>query len=270
TKFIAFRRRIGSLIGYTGGESAGQISLAPEIAGLQVKSYAPSELASGNPICAGDLGLLSGLPEDLRREPARFIEALPNYRRPSLMDWLKEQGKSYGDSLNLGDLMELGFDPTRLKEITINNQPYIFERVQSRQLDALQKKNELLERIELELKNEKIKGASLRVNPVLFIIRDRGNGYALRRKIGGIHWDEALAELQSATRLKPLNETVHLDRIIASTVKQALETITSRLGLEGDGLTDQLTPFVPWDLENNHPKVEVDYTKSFLEEIWIS
>ncbi|RJR31524.1 MAG: MBL fold metallo-hydrolase, partial [Desulfobacteraceae bacterium] len=33
TKFIAFRRRIGSLIGYTGGESAGQISLAPEIAG---------------------------------------------------------------------------------------------------------------------------------------------------------------------------------------------------------------------------------------------
>lgn len=270
TKFIAFRRRIGSLIGYTGGESAGQITLAPEIASLQVKSYTPPELAPGNPVCAGDLSLLSRLPEDLRREPARFIEALPNYRRPSLVTWLKEHGKSHRDSLTLGDLMDLGFDPTRLKEITIDDRACIIERVQSRQIDALQKRNELLERIDLELRSEKIKGASLRVNPVLFIIRDRGNGYALRRRIDGIHWDEALAELQSTPHLKAVNDAVQIDRILAATVSQALGTIAVRLGMDRDAVTDQLTPFVPWDLENNQPKVVVDYTDSFLEEIWVA
>jgi glyoxylase-like metal-dependent hydrolase (beta-lactamase superfamily II) len=270
TKFIAFRRRIGSLIGYTGGESAGQISLDPEVANLQVKSYAPPELAPGHPTCAGDLGLLSRLPVDLVRDPAHFIETLPNYRRPSLVTWLKEQGRSNGDSLTLGDLMDLGFDPTRLKEIAIDHQPYIFERVQSRQIDALQKKNELLDQIARELKTEKVKGAFLRVNPVLFIIRDRGNGYALRRRIDGIHWDEALAELQSTPRLKTVNETLQLDRLIAATVNQALGAIAGRLGIDRDALTDQLTPFVPWDLETNQPRVVVDFTDRFLEQVWIA
>ncbi len=39
------------------------------------------------------------------------------------MAWLEEQGKSYDDPLTLGDLMDLGFDPTRLKEITIDGEP---------------------------------------------------------------------------------------------------------------------------------------------------
>ena len=46
TKLIAFRRRIGDLVGYTGGESMEQITLTPEVARLEVKSYPPRELAN--------------------------------------------------------------------------------------------------------------------------------------------------------------------------------------------------------------------------------
>lgn len=270
TKFIAFRRRIGSLIGYTGGESAGQITLAPEIANLQIKSYAPRELVDKSPVCAGRLALLSRLPADLTQDPARAIDALPNYRRPSFMAWLEERGKSYTDPLTLGDLMDLGFDPTRLKEITIDNEPYIIERVQARQVEGLQKKNELLERIGASFKDVKIKGAWLKANPVLFIIRDRGNGYVLRRQIDAIHWDEALAELQSNPKLKAVNAASRLDQVLVATVRQALATIADRLGLEKDAITDQLVPFVSWNLKSNQPKIMLDFTASYLEGIWIA
>ena len=132
TKLIAFRRRIADLVGYTGGESMEQITLTPEVANLEVKSYPPRELVKKNAFGNGELALLNQLPEGLRNNPAPMIESLPNYRRPNLMAWLNERGKSYSDPLTLGDLMDLGFDPTRLKEITIDGQEFIFERVQTR------------------------------------------------------------------------------------------------------------------------------------------
>src|SRR5512139_1423574 len=60
TKLIAFRRRIGDLVGYTGGESMEQITLAPEVACLEVKSYPPRELAHGKTLGNGDLAILNG------------------------------------------------------------------------------------------------------------------------------------------------------------------------------------------------------------------
>ena len=270
TKFIAFRRRIGDLMGYTGGESTEQITLDVGIEKLQVKSYAPRELVKKNAVGIGDLELLSRLPEDLKRESARIIESLPNYRRPNFMAWLKEHGKAYKDSLTLGDLMDLGFDPTRLKEITIDDQEYIFERIQARQIEELQKRNELLERISSEMSNVKANSAWLKTNPILLIIRDRGNGYVLRRKIDAIHMEEALEQLQGDPKLKTVNETTRIDKVLLATVKEAIETISSRLGVEKELIRDQLTPFVSWDLKNNQPKMVIDFEASYLESLWMA
>ncbi len=270
TKFIAFRRRIGDLLGYTGGESTEQITLDAGIEKLQVKSYAPRELVKKNAVGIGELELLSRLPEDLKRESARIIESLPNYRRPNFMAWLKEHGKAYKDSLTLGDLMDLGFDPTRLKEITIDDQEYIFERIQARQIEELQKRNELLERISSEMSNVKANSAWLKTNPILLIIRDRGNGYVLRRKIDAIHMEEALEQLQGDPKLKTVNETTRIDKVLLATVKEAIETISSRLGVEKELIRDQLTPFVSWDLKNNQPKMVIDFEASYLESLWMA
>ena len=270
TKFIAFRRRIGDLVGYTGGESTEQIVLEPRIKKLQVKTYAPRELLNDQATCMGDLGLLSLLPEELKRKPAQTIERLPNYRRPNFLSWLKEHGKSYEDTLTLGDLMDLGFDPTRLKEITLDNQEYIFERVQARQIESLQKRGELLKRISLSMPNVKVKGAQLRINPILLIIGDRGNGYVLRRKIDAIHWEEAIEQLQSNRNLKTLNQTARLDRIILSTVQDSATAIAKQMGLPRESVIDQLTPFVSWDLKNNQPKVVVDFSFSYLATLWVA
>jgi len=270
TKFIAFRRRIGDLLGYTGGESTEQITLDAGIEKLQIKSYAPRGLVKKNAVGIGDLELLSRLPEDLKREPARIIESLPNYRRPNFMAWLKEHGKAYKDSLTLGNLMDLGFDPTRLKEMAIDDQEYIFERIQARQIEELQKRNELLEQISSEMSGVRIKNAWLKTNPILLIIRDRGNGYVLRRKIDAIHMEEALEQLQSDPNLMMVNETTRIDKVLLATVKEATETISSHLGLGKELIPDQLTPFVSWDVKNNQPKMIIDFEASYLESLWMA
>ena len=270
TKFIAFRRRIGDLVGYTGGESTEQIVLDTKIDKLQVKSYAPREFVKEDAVVMGALGLLSKLPEELRRKPAQIIESLPNYRRPNFLLWLEEHHKTYEDTLTLGDLMDLGFDPTRLKEIEIDNKTFIFERVQARQIAILQEKGELVTRISKEMPNAKIKSAQLKTNPILLIIRDRGNGYVLRRKIDAIHWEEAIEQLQSNPSLKSINEAVKLDRIILETVKTSATTISNELNVERETVIDQLTPFVSWDLNNNRPKMVIDFAFAYVETLWVA
>jgi hypothetical protein len=270
TKLIAFRRRIGNLVGYTGGESIEQITLIPEVANLEVKSYAPRELVNKNALGNGELALLNRLPEDLKNRPASFIESLPNYRRPTFMAWLNERGKFHSEPLNLGDLLDLGFDPTRLKEITFDNQEFIFERIQERQLSDLEKKSKLLGRIASEMSLAKVRNASLRTNPVLLVIRDRGNAYVLRRKISAIHWEEAVEQLQTDPRLKNLNADMQTDQLLLATVRMAGELIEDRLGLERGTIQNQLTPFVPWDLENNHPKMVIDFEGTYLESLWMA
>jgi hypothetical protein len=270
TKLIAFRRRIGNLVGYTGGESIEQITLMPEVASLKVKSYAPRELVTKNALGNGELALLNRLPEDLMNRPASFIESLPNYRRPAFMTWLNERGKFHGDPLTLGDLLDLGFDPTRLKEITLDGQEFIFERLQERQLSGLKKKNKLLDRIASEMSTAKVGSAWLKVNPVLLVIRDRGNAYVLRRKINAIHWEEAIDQLQTHPRLRSLHADMQMDQILLDTVRMAGKAIEDRLGLKKGTIRDQLTPFVPWDLENNYPKLVIDFERTYLESLWMA
>ena len=270
TKFIAFRRRIRSLLGYTGGESLEQITLIQEVANLEVKSYAPRELVNKNAYVSGELALLNRLPEDLKNRPASFIESLPNYQRPSFLRWIKERGKSYSDPLNIGDFMDLGFDPTRLKEINIDGEEFIFERNQERNLPDQEKKNKLIERIASEFTGMKVRNAWLKTNPSLLIIRDRWNAYVLRRKINAIHWEEAIEQLQTDSSLKSLNPTIQIDNLVRRTVQMTHEMIADRLEKEQKSISDQLSIFVSWNLRNNQPELVIDFEGAYLESVWVA
>jgi len=270
TKLISFRRRIGTLLGYTGGESIQQIVLDPAIASLPARSYPPSEMGSGGLVVSGDKEWWSRLPDMLRRHPARFIESLPNYGRPSFVSLLKERGMFLTDKLTVGDLMNLGFDPTRLKEIVTDGEKFIFERMQPRQLLDLKRKEELLRRIKLEMADARPSNAQLKVNPPLLTIQDRGNVYVLRRKVEGIHWEEAMEQLQSVPYLKDMNGSMKIDRVILGTVRKANQMISEKLSLREETVSDSLTCFVPWDLEGNQPRVMIDFTTVYLESVWMA
>jgi GNAT superfamily N-acetyltransferase len=270
TKFIAFRRRIENLLGYTGGESMEQIALLPQIAGLLVKSYAPRALAHKTSFVIGDEALFALLPAALQEEPARGIEQLPNYRRPTLITWLREREQSYEAALTIGDLLDLGFDPTRLKEITVREEACIFERVQARQLPELQKKNDLLARIAAEMSGVKVRSAWLKATPILMVIQDRGNAYLLRRKMEGIHWEEAIEQLQGNPSLRGLNTAMRCDAEILATVQEAHEVVARHVGMKTGAIQDQLTAFVPWDLENNRPVMMIDGKGNALEQVWMA
>lgn len=218
----------------------------------------------------GDKELWLRLPGTLKKHPARFIESLPNYSRPSLASWLKERGMFSTDKLTLGDLLSLGFDPTRLKEIVIDDEKFIFERMQARQLTELEKREEMLSRIKSEMAHARPGNARLRVNPPLLTIQDRGNAYVLRRKVDGIHWEEAVEQLQSAPHLKSMNGSMKIDRVILSAVGNANQMISEQLGLREEIVADSLTCFVPWDLENNQPRLMIDFTNAYLESVWMA
>ncbi len=270
TKLISFRRRIGSLLGYTGGESVQQIALEPAVASLPVRTYAPSKPGVRRPELWGDKAMWLRLPDRCKNHPARFIESLPNYGRPSLLSWLKGRGMYTTDKLTIGDLMNLGFDPTRLKELTLGKEAFIFDRMDARQLEEIVRREELLRRIKTEMSDSRPGNARVRVNPPLLAVEDRGNIYVLRRKVAGIHWEEALDQLESDRHLLTMNQELHIDRVIHGTVRNVMERISETTGMREDLIADSLACFVPWDLENNQPRLTIDFAKVYLESVWLA
>ncbi len=270
TKLLGFSHKIRELLGYTGGESLDQVNLGPEVAGLKIQSYAPRNLASQPSFHSGAKELWLSLPEEFKKSPANMIEGLPNYRRPSLNLWLAQNHRNYEDELTIGDLMDLGFDPTRLKEIEINGEPYIFERVQIRQLEALEKRGQVLESIKSQLGGARVKGAALKTNPPVLVIRDKGNGYVLRRKVEGIHWDEAIDQLQSCEALAGLNKSLKVEKKIKATIMNARRLVASKLSEDEELAIGNLANFVSWDLKENRPKLVVDMAGSYLESVWVA
>jgi hypothetical protein len=270
TKLISFRRRISDLIGYTGGDSLEQITLSPQISKLEVQSYMPSDLATESTLVAGDRQLWLSLPEAFRVQAAPSIQSLPNYRRPTLAAWMQRKGIDSHTPLTLGDLLDLGFDPTRLKEFTLGGEEYIFERIQARQIPNMEKTKGLLERIETEMPGARVSNARLRVNPPLLVIRDLGTAYVLRRKVAGVHWEEAVEQLQSSAQLKGINAAMRFDATVLSTVRTVKGTIGDQLALAEDPLLDLLTCFVSWDLEANRPGFLIDFSGTFLHEVWVA
>ena len=270
TKLVYFRRRIASLLGYTGGDSLEQFVLTPEIGGLPIQSYAPQELAGDTLQVNGKKAVWAALPEELKNNPAGYIEALVNYQRPSLMTWQAERGTAPRDALTLADMMDLGFDPTRLKEIVIDGRAHIFERIQARQVPELERKKQLLEAISREMAMERIRNATLHVNPPLLVIQDRGNAYVLRKKVEGVHWEEGLEQLQSVQSLRALNASARVDRLIVSSVSEAFKRVSERLGVDRGELNGFMTCFVSWNIKANQPRLTIDFSTTSLESLWFS
>jgi GNAT superfamily N-acetyltransferase len=270
TKFLGFRRRISRLIGYTGGESLEQIVLSEAVRNLPIQSY--SLWGRDVPMWEGcSEGLRKeDLPEALLQDPTGFIEALPLYRRPYLISWLEEKGLESPVELRIVDLLELGFDPTRLRHLRLGDYSLVIERASAGMLDLVRRRVELLGILRSLAGRRSFAGAALRVNEPLGLVTHRGNIYVLRRMIPAIHEDEALEQLRSRADLRAMCDATRLDRLIIRSISEAKEWMISQLGDSWREDVEELTFFIPWDLEVNRIAVLVDPTGPSLENIWVA
>jgi GNAT superfamily N-acetyltransferase len=271
TKFVAFRRSIEKLLGYTGGESTEQITnaISQSIAGLKVKSYEPRAFFKSDPIFEGDENIYALLPEELLLDPISYIEKLPCYQRPSLLSWMSRNGKDPDTDLTIGDILDLGFDPTRLKEIFLNGRLYIFERIPKRLSSKLDERQAILKRVGRALENERVKNARISIRPVVIKIQTDIDLYLLREKVDGIHSDEVREKLDSDPFLQVLNKTLKIDCFIKAIIKETFFKIEEVLGVKPEIISEQLTFFIPWDFKNNTPKLLVDIDRVGIDEVWM-
>ncbi|MBI5583914.1 MAG: GNAT family N-acetyltransferase [Deltaproteobacteria bacterium] len=271
TRFLVFRRRIQELLGYTGGESLEQIAFSPQVRNLVIQPSSFNLEANLKVKVLEPSFSPEVLPQHLRQEPTKTIETLPLYMRPYLREWEKKKGQKKPDRLTIGDLLELGFDPTRLRELTLGDQTFMLERVSTGLLTEAELRLALLNRVKRKTDGARIGSARLLVNPPLLWLQDRGNGYILRRKVPGIHAEEALAQLRTHPGLKTLNQELRVDRVIEQAVREIRTWLSAHLRPQGPLGVSELAVFVPWDLEGNRPLVAIDdRLKPYLEHLWVA
>ena len=116
----------------------------------------------------------------------------------------------------------------------------------------------------------KVENAWLKTNSPLLVINDNVNTYVLRRKVSGVHWEEAVEQLQVDPKLKDFNTSMGIDRMIISTLRESHKLIEKQFDLDGQALNDFLTCFVSWDLGENRPKLMVDAAGAYFESIWLA
>ena len=268
TKVLGFRRRITTLLGYTGGESLEQISLSEQIKSLPLQSYSLWSSKEGQADLRGEERIIRNLPEELKREPTLYIESLSLYRRPYLSSWFREKEESI--NLKIADILDLGFDPTRLREFQHEGVEYIFERSTPLFLSSIEKRMGFLHKIARHTSGMRFRHATVQINPPLVILQDKGNIYILRRKLEGIHLEEALDQLRSSTHLKEMNRTGRIDQAMILTVKEVKKELMKRFGSSFHEEIEDLTFFIPWNLESNMPRVTVDTASVYLDTVWIA
>jgi GNAT superfamily N-acetyltransferase len=271
TRFLHFRRRIQDLLGYTGGESLEQIAFSEPVKGLTIQAYS-FNWETGlkvKPFTEGSFW--DRLPEEIRKDPTRSIEGLPLYRRPYLREWLGKTGRKEPLTLTIGDLLDLGFDPTRLREITLQKEVFMLERVTPLLIAETEAREAALRKAVQKALNSRINGSRLLVNPPLLWIQERGNGYILRKKIPGIHGEEALSQLRSQEALKDLNRQLRVDKTIERTIGAVQDFLKTHLRLPAPLSPADLAVFVPWDLQGNRPLVAIDdRLQPYLEQVWLA
>jgi GNAT superfamily N-acetyltransferase len=270
TKWIGFRRRIAALIGYTGGESLEQMSFSEEVKRIPIQPYSIWYVKRHHVRVWGEEDLLQRFPAAAQEEPTFFIEALPLYQRPYLHGWTKKREGSPSQVLKISDLLNLGFDPTRLKEFQHEGASFVFERVSPHLYPSLLKKATLLKEIEKVVLEARFQGAVLRINPSLLILRDRGNVYVLRRKVAGIHLEEALDQVRTSPYLREVNRLVGMDRAMLKTVQETRRWLEQKFQGNFGQEMEELTFFFPWDLEKNIPRIQVDDTGISAEGLWLT
>ena len=127
-----------------------------------------------------------------------------------------------------------------------------------------------MRKVEKAILGARFCGAIGRVNPILLIVRDRGNTYVLRRKLGGIHSQEALDQLITMPHLKELNRAVGIDIALTGTIREVRDFLRKEFASGYRREIDELTYFVPWDIERNRPRVTVDVSGMSVNTLWIS
>lgn len=270
TKVLGFRRRIATLLGFTGGESLEQISISDRIKDLSIQSYSLWDSKEGQIGMWGEERIVQSLPEDLIENPTAYIEGLPLYRRPYLMPWVEKRGINSSLNLKISDLVELDFDPTKLREFRHKEADYIFERVSPRFLSSVEKKTSFLSKIAESFLERRFHNTAVQINPPLVILQDRGNVYILRRKLDGIHSEEALDQLKTTSSLRTMNREVGIDRTIVATINEIKKDLMKAFGSDYRKEIEDMALFVPWDLERNVPKIIVDVKGISLDVVWVA
>jgi GNAT superfamily N-acetyltransferase len=270
TKVLGFQRRIGTLLGYTGGESLEQISISDRIKALPIQPCSLWGSKEGQAEMWGEEEIIRDLPEGLKREPTHYIEGLPLYRRPYLSSWMERKGGGRSLDLRISDLLELGFDPTKLREFRHEGVEYIFERISPRFLPSIEKQRRLLLKIAEYVSGMRFRNATIQINPPIAILRDRGNVYILRRKVNGIHSEEALDQLRISPYLKNMNREVEIDRAVVLTINEVREGLMEGFDARPREEIEKLAFFIPWEIEKNIPKVTVDISGISFDTMWIA
>lgn len=270
TKFIRFRRKIGELIGYTGGESTEQIELSQGVADLPIMSIAPKDLTGDSLSITGEREVCQRIMETMAFQPALAIESLPNLMQPRLQKWLAANNKEADHCFTISDLMELGYDPTRLKEITIDGTTYVLDRISRRVLPDYKEKQRLLEQLSPLIGNQQARGARLMINKPLAVIQDMGNAYVVRRKIDAIRWDEAQEQIQQNDHLQRMSQSMRLEQLLVATVRAAGKVLNDLAGIEANTAFEKFSWMVSWDVKTNHPGLYADFSGPVFETIWIT
>jgi hypothetical protein len=271
TRLLSFRRRIQELLGYTGGESLEQISLSPQVCSLPIQSYNFDPSPEANLQVWGEPDFWETLPEPLKENPTRIIEQLPLYQRPFWLHWLQRTQKTEPLRLTIADLLGLGFDPTRLHEFHHRGERYIVERVSPALLEGIQSRKALLARIARKTAGLRIAKIRININPPLAWLQHRGNGYIFRKKVAGIHWEEAVSHLKKDPELQPLNRQLGLDGNIARGIREIHQWFQQRLRPAGKARFQDLAFFVPWNLNGHRPLFSIDGSNQpFLESVWLA
>ena len=270
TKVLGFRRRIASLLGYTGGESLDQISISSQIKNLPIQPYSLWWAKEEKPEIWGEKEMVRHLPQELKKNPTLYIEDLPLYKRPYLSGWIERKGDGRSPSIKISDLLELGFDPTKLKEFHHQGVEYIFERTSPRFLSFVEKRTRFLHTIAERSSGVKFRHGSIEINPPLVILQDRGNVYILRRKVEGIHVEEGLDQLRTSPFLKEMNRETGIDRMAIAMINEIKEWMRKVCEPSLHEEIEDLAFFIPWDLQKDIPKLMVDDTGMSLQNVWIA
>jgi len=270
TRVLGFQRRITSLLGYTGGESLEQISISDRIKSLPIQAYSLWRSKEGQAEISGEEEIVRTLPEELKREPTKYIENLPLYRRPYLSSWMDKEKEGQSPNLKIRDLLELTFDPTKLKEFQHAGVEYIFERISPHFLSLIEKKKRIFPRIAKGVERIRFRHTTVQINPPLAILQDRGNVYILRRKVEGIHLEEALDQLRCSSSLKEMNRVAGIDRTVVVTINEIREWLMKEFDSSLREEIEDLTFFVSWDLPKNIPKLMVEVTGISIHTIWVA
>jgi len=269
TRVLGFQRRIASLIGYTGGESLEQISISDQVKNLSIQPYSLWWAKEGKPEIWGEEEILRDLPEKLKKDCTLYIECLPLYRRPYLTAWIEERGRP-SHNLKIFDLLELGFDPTKLRGFRQKGIEYIFERITPRFISSIEKKRRFLPKILEYSSSRRFRDATVQINSPIAILQEKGNVYILRKRVDGIHSEEAMDQLRTASHLKSMNRSVRIDHAVILTINEIKKWLMKEFapGLREE--IEDLAFFIPWDLGRNMPRVTVDTRGVSLDTLWIA